>query len=228
MEKQKFYKKTWFIVLALLLLAPLGIFLMFKYKKWVKPLKIVLTVISLLIFIPILIGVLGDNPDATPIETPNISAPVNTDDTNTSESPETSGVKHPQTDEEWLAFYEGMFTGYVKQDFKVVAVREIVYKPQDGYITVDFDVAEGDYPVVTTQEDGEALALYACSKVANLFEHSQGTNLYPSGTEVTFNAYYLGENIFGFTFDAETIESTKWSTVAVEEFFDLMADYYIN
>ena len=56
----KFYQKTWFIILTLLIFAPIGIFLLFKYTSWAKSVKIVLAVISLIIFIPILIAALSD------------------------------------------------------------------------------------------------------------------------------------------------------------------------
>lgn len=49
--KEKFYKKTWFIVLTLFIFAPLGIFLMFRYKHWKLPIKITLALFFALIFI---------------------------------------------------------------------------------------------------------------------------------------------------------------------------------
>lgn len=50
--KEKFYQKTWFIVLMLLCCCfPLGLFLMWKYKKFNKPVRIVITVLFVLAFI---------------------------------------------------------------------------------------------------------------------------------------------------------------------------------
>lgn len=49
--KQKWYKKTWFIVLMLVFVAPLGIFLMWKYAKWNKIVKVVVTLFSAFIFL---------------------------------------------------------------------------------------------------------------------------------------------------------------------------------
>ena len=55
MEK-KFYEKTWFIILMLIFIFPLGLFLMWKYASWNKVAKIILTVILSILFI---IGISG-------------------------------------------------------------------------------------------------------------------------------------------------------------------------
>lgn len=41
----RFYQKTWFIILMLILLFPVGIFLMWKYTGWNKVVKIIVTVV---------------------------------------------------------------------------------------------------------------------------------------------------------------------------------------
>lgn len=46
-QKKNFYADKWFIILMLIFLTPIGLFLMFKYTKWNKILKIVLTPILL-------------------------------------------------------------------------------------------------------------------------------------------------------------------------------------
>lgn len=50
----KFYQKTWFIIVTLILFAPVGIFLMWKYRKFNKPARITLSLVSGLFFIMIL------------------------------------------------------------------------------------------------------------------------------------------------------------------------------
>ncbi|WP_201738416.1 MULTISPECIES: hypothetical protein [unclassified Exiguobacterium] len=52
----KFYKKTWFTVLTLLLFFPLGLFLMWKYKKFNNIGRIVISVLFGFIFIGSLFG----------------------------------------------------------------------------------------------------------------------------------------------------------------------------
>lgn len=60
MEKEKFYQKTWFTVLFLILFFPVGLFTMWKYKKFNKIARIVITV--LLVFF-CLVSYLGDDSD---------------------------------------------------------------------------------------------------------------------------------------------------------------------
>jgi outer membrane biosynthesis protein TonB len=47
----KWYQKSWAAILFLVLFAPIGIFLMFKYQKWNVPVKAVLTVAACVVFI---------------------------------------------------------------------------------------------------------------------------------------------------------------------------------
>lgn len=49
--KEPFYKKSWFSILFLILFFPVGLFTMWKYTKWSKPIKIIITVILALILI---------------------------------------------------------------------------------------------------------------------------------------------------------------------------------
>lgn len=71
----KFYQKSWFIVLMLIVFAPLGIYLMFRYTNWRLPVKIILTLAALFFFIPATIGTiegLASPTSAKPsIETPS-------------------------------------------------------------------------------------------------------------------------------------------------------------
>ena len=45
MSQSRFYEKTWFIILALLLFWPLGLILMWLYSSWSKPVKIIVTIL---------------------------------------------------------------------------------------------------------------------------------------------------------------------------------------
>lgn len=47
----QFYTKNWFILIMLFFFAPLGIFLLWRRKKWSKTLKIILTALSLYWFL---------------------------------------------------------------------------------------------------------------------------------------------------------------------------------
>lgn len=51
MEKEKIYKRTWFIILMLIFVCPVGIFLMWKYKDWSKTVKIIVAIASVIFMI---------------------------------------------------------------------------------------------------------------------------------------------------------------------------------
>jgi hypothetical protein len=53
-KNKKWYQKTWIVILFLFLFFPLGLFLMWKYTKWSKKVKWVLTVIFIFLFISII------------------------------------------------------------------------------------------------------------------------------------------------------------------------------
>lgn len=81
----KWYKKTWAIIIALVLFFPAGLFLMWKYTSWNKPLKWIVTGVFALI---VLGGIASDNSQPTPKTTteavsnnniqPTNSAPTST------------------------------------------------------------------------------------------------------------------------------------------------------
>lgn len=50
--KEPFYSKIWFIVLMLLFCCfPIGLFLMWKYKKFNKPARVIITLFYVIVFI---------------------------------------------------------------------------------------------------------------------------------------------------------------------------------
>lgn len=44
--EKKFYQKNWFIILLLILFWPVGLFLMWKYAEWKKPVKIIISCLA--------------------------------------------------------------------------------------------------------------------------------------------------------------------------------------
>lgn len=59
---EKFYQKTWFIILALIVFAPVGVVLMWMYRKsWNTVVKAVTSVVMLVIFMAAVIGGGSDN-----------------------------------------------------------------------------------------------------------------------------------------------------------------------
>lgn len=65
-EEKKFYKENWFMWISLIFIAPLGIFLMWKYHTNMKKnIKIILTIIFAFIFLVAIIGESSDNSATT-------------------------------------------------------------------------------------------------------------------------------------------------------------------
>lgn len=49
-EKKPFFQRTWFIILMLFFISPVGIFLMWRYKEWNTAVKIMISVFFILYF----------------------------------------------------------------------------------------------------------------------------------------------------------------------------------
>lgn len=80
MEKEKFYQKTWFTVLFLILFFPIGLFTMWKYKKFNKVARIVITVLLVFFWS---ISILGDDSDSTDSTSDKTSTKATTEATTT-------------------------------------------------------------------------------------------------------------------------------------------------
>ena len=61
----KFYEKTWFIILMLLVFFPVGLFLMWRYSEWNKVVKIIISVICALALIMYMFGGSSDDKKKT-------------------------------------------------------------------------------------------------------------------------------------------------------------------
>lgn len=96
MEKEKFYQKTWFTVLFLILFFPIGLFTMWKYKKFNKVARIVITV--LLVFFWSII-VLGDDSDSTDSTSDKTSTKATTEATTTATTEATTTATTEATTE---------------------------------------------------------------------------------------------------------------------------------
>lgn len=49
-KREKIYQKTWFIVICLIVIFPVGIFLMWKYRKFNKVIRIIVSIAIIFIF----------------------------------------------------------------------------------------------------------------------------------------------------------------------------------
>lgn len=69
--KKPFYKRMWFIILMLFIFAPVGIFLLWRYTKAHKFIKVVVSAVALFWFIIMLIATSGDSTDVSPSDVPS-------------------------------------------------------------------------------------------------------------------------------------------------------------
>ena len=71
----KFYEKDWFIVLMLIVFFPVGLFLMWKYSKWNKTAKIIISV-----FFAVMVIFSNGSEESKNVETKNTNTEVETVD----------------------------------------------------------------------------------------------------------------------------------------------------
>lgn len=98
MENQKFYQKTWFMVLMLFLFAPIGIFLIWKYKKFNTVARTILSVFFALAFIGIIIPK-SDTTNNTAVSSNATSEPSVEPSTSPTEDPTPEPKKEEATEE---------------------------------------------------------------------------------------------------------------------------------
>ena len=139
--KEKFYKKTWFIILMLIIFFPVGLFLMWKFSKWNKVAKIIITIIIGLLFI---IGL---------IPTDNTEDTIN-NNTNSSYTEAYDNEESEAYDDEDYEYEEesnyGVFT--TESDYKSVSYDNLARTP-DNY---KYSKIKGTGEVIQVLEsDGE-------------------------------------------------------------------------
>ena len=71
----KFYEKDWFVILMLILFFPVGLFLMWKYSKWHKTAKIIISV-----FFAVMVIFSNGSEESKNVETKNTNSEVETVD----------------------------------------------------------------------------------------------------------------------------------------------------
>lgn len=102
MEKQKIYEKTWFIILMLFLLAPVGIILLWREKKFNNIVRIILSILFGLVF---LIAVIPSNETSSNVNAQKennieIQKQSSDDVEDTYDSDEIANTEETQTQEE--------------------------------------------------------------------------------------------------------------------------------
>ena len=94
-DKSKWYQKTWAIVLLLIFFFPIGLFLMWKYGKWKRIHKVIVTVLVALV----VIGSVSSNPSTSNnVTTSNKQETIEEDKSIQSDYKEQNEVKENEKD----------------------------------------------------------------------------------------------------------------------------------
>ena len=211
MEKERFYQQTWFVVLALFLIAPLGVFLMYKYKPWNKIAKIILSIMSLISFLGFISAMSTDSqsPDVPRSETTSVA----------SESPtETKTEPSTTTDAETI-------THVVTKEFG-----------EDNFISVNC-VPENNF-VLIKAKGKDSLTSSSSLKSTYLSMNNilkSLSNL--SDYDVAFNIVYAMKDTYGnitepivikATYTAETRNKINWDNFSWKNVPDIADEWWIH
>ena len=213
----KFYQKTWFMWLSLVFFAPLGIFLMWRYSKMGKILKIILSIIFAVIFVAALAPKADSN---APAANPSSSSAVESSANSAAESSaapsqsEAAPAIAPASSEapKATAYKEGMYKIGTDMD----AGEYLLSTSGSGYFQVAKDstgafdsiVCNGNFDGTSyvTVSDGQYLTLTRCAAVsatdAPKADTSSGTlsdGMYKVGFDLPAGEYKITSAQGGYT-----------------------------
>lgn len=191
METRKFYQKTWFMVLMLFLFAPVGIFLIWKYKKFNTVARVVISILFASVFIAVIMPT-TDSPDdsqnavassadsseevtpepkkeeatPSPVQEPKTESDKETEDNDASQkNSEDSNV---------LSYEDGMYkVGSDIEAGEYILFTSTSWSPAYCQISSDssgdidsiLSNANFEYNKIVTVKEGEYLTLQGCSAV---------------------------------------------------------------
>lgn len=147
-----FYTKNWFILIMLFFFAPLGIFLLWRQKKWSKTLKIILTVLSLYWFMFVIF-----------VDFPYAPESVSTDTTNSfiTEQTENNEIYSEVTVTETESDTSEFYTETESRKNNVASGNNIQHTDSYTPATTEKNTAPATHPTPT----GEKFVLNANTKV---------------------------------------------------------------
>ncbi len=217
MKEKKLYQQTWFIVLMLLVLAPLGILLMLKYKTWAKPIKTTLTILSLIIFIPAMIMAFNTNSAPSDIAdaSTDISAsalPSPSTLLSPSASPSTSPSPTPLTIKEQIT--EAAKKGFGQNDF----------------ISVEYTEAS-NYTCITARTGGGMMSIYF--DIANTLEYLQdlediNIDIFLITSLVDTYGNTSDEKVLNAYFEYETRSMINWEYFIIDNLPDIADTWWVH
>ena len=173
-KEEKIYQKTWFIVICLIIIFPVGIFLMWKYHKFNKVIRVIVSIAILFIFACI---VSGDDSNV------DYSRPLGDYDADITYY---DLARNPDDYEDHLLVMEGTVVQTMESDEDVVELRVAVDDDYDNivYLTIDREI------INTRILEDDNIKFYGISTGLITYESTEGTDItIPSVTVEKFEIY---------------------------------------
>ena len=153
-----FYTKNWFVLIMLFFFAPLGIFLLWRRKKWSKAVKIILTAVSLYWFMFVIFVNFPYAPESVSSDTTNSFI---TEQTQNSEIYSEATVTETQTESDTSKFYTETETETEKNSGSGSSGNNIQHTDSYTPATTEKSTAPATHPTPT----GEKFVLNTNTKV---------------------------------------------------------------
>lgn len=173
-KEEKIYQKTWFIVICLIIIFPVGIFLMWKYRKFNKVIRVIVSIAILFIFACI---ISGDDSNV------DYSRPLGDYDADITYY---DLARNPDDYEDHLLVMEGTVVQTMESDEDVVELRVAVDDDYDDivYLTIDREI------INTRILEDDNIKFYGISTGLVTYESTDGRNItIPSVTVEKFEIY---------------------------------------
>ena len=175
LTEEKIYQKTWFIIACLIVFFPVGIFLMWKYHKFSKVIRVIVSIVVIFIFGCLLFG--DDDSDV------DYSRPLGDYDTDITYY---DLARNPDDYEDHLLVMEGTVVQTMESDEDDVELRVAVDGDDDQivYLKIDREI------INTRILEDYNIKFYGISTGLITYESTEGADItIPSVTVEKFEIY---------------------------------------
>ena len=223
-EKMKVsvFEKTWFTVLMLILFFPVGLFTMFKYKKFNKVIRIIVTIF----FGFILVGNLSSNGETTANKTENQQA-VQQD---VEKPKEESSTTVEETPVETKKSTKDIITASIPKSIKNVTQVNYVEGLEGDKSPVVFimnlsDNITSNFMIKGAYLDAKAIIQAVDAKVGDKI----------SSYQFMFNTKFMDKygnesegKALSFDYSKDTIDKINWDKILTDNFIDLSENKFVH
>lgn len=174
-KEEKIYQKTWLIVLCLIVVFPIGIFLMWKYHKFSKVIRTIVTIVIIFAFGCLMFGNDSDDID--------YSRPLGDYDTDITYY---DLARNPDDYEDHLLVMQGTVVQTMEGDEDVVELRVAVDDDYDQivYLKINREI------INTRILEDDTIKFYGISTGLITYESTEGADItIPSVTVEKFEIY---------------------------------------